>query len=61
MRWDHPTRGTLTPDAFVPSAEELGLIDQVDRIVIAKTSNTTTMATRIPTTFQSIRYFLGHI
>ena len=37
VRWDHPTRGTLTPDAFVPSAEELGLIDQVDRIVIAKT------------------------
>lgn len=37
VRWEHPTRGTLAPDAFVPPAEELGLIDQIDRMVVHQT------------------------
>ena len=36
VRWDHPQRGTLRPDAFLPLAEETGLIDAVDRWVLAE-------------------------
>jgi EAL domain-containing protein (putative c-di-GMP-specific phosphodiesterase class I) len=36
VRWQHPLRGLLAPDAFVPFAEEVGLIDVVDRFVLAE-------------------------
>ena len=34
VRWEHPTRGLLYPDAFVPAAEESGLIESIDRFVL---------------------------
>lgn len=34
VRWNHPTRGFLTPAAFIPHAERSGLIVSLDRWVL---------------------------
>jgi diguanylate cyclase (GGDEF)-like protein len=34
LRWNHPERGNVPPDIFVPLAEEMGLIDQIGRFVL---------------------------
>jgi len=34
LRWRHPTRGLVSPADFVPTAEEIGLIRQIDRWVL---------------------------
>lgn len=34
VRWPHPTRGLLSPCAFIPLAEETGLIVAIDRWVL---------------------------
>jgi len=34
VRWNHPTRGILAPDAFLKIAEELNVVATLDRIVL---------------------------
>ena len=36
VRWEHPTRGQLSPVAFIPVAEETGLIHQLGLTVLRK-------------------------
>jgi diguanylate cyclase (GGDEF)-like protein len=33
-RWDHPTRGPVSPEAFIPVAEDTGLISRIGRWVL---------------------------
>jgi len=35
-RWTHPTRGAIPPAAFVPLAEDCGLIDELGRMVMRR-------------------------
>ena len=34
VRWEHPTRGLLYPDAFLPVVEQSGLMNAVTRLVL---------------------------
>jgi len=36
VRWNHPTRGLIHPDAFLPLVEESGLMPTLTRVVLAQ-------------------------
>jgi EAL domain-containing protein (putative c-di-GMP-specific phosphodiesterase class I) len=36
VRWNHPTRGRLSPDAFLPLAEEAGLMPALSELVLGR-------------------------
>ncbi|MGB8510051.1 MAG: EAL domain-containing protein, partial [Pyrinomonadaceae bacterium] len=35
VRWHHPQHGLIQPDSFIPLAEETGMIEEIDRMVLA--------------------------
>jgi diguanylate cyclase (GGDEF)-like protein/PAS domain S-box-containing protein len=35
VRWNHPEHGEVPPDVFIPMAEQLGLVTDIDRWVLA--------------------------
>ncbi len=37
VRWNHPTEGVLSPDAFLTTAEELNVVSAIDRLVLQQT------------------------
>jgi len=36
LRWQHPIKGMISPDIFIPLAEEIGVIDQLGDFVLKK-------------------------
>jgi diguanylate cyclase (GGDEF)-like protein len=36
-RWEHPTRGVVPPDTFMPIAEELNVVATIDRMILEQT------------------------
>ena len=40
LRWTHPTRGEIGPAEFIPTAEEIGLIDEIGDWVFARVTET---------------------
>jgi diguanylate cyclase (GGDEF)-like protein len=36
-RWEHPTRGIVSPDTFLPIAEELNVVGIIDRMILEQT------------------------
>lgn len=39
VRWEHPTRGLLPPDAFIPVAEQTGMIEAIGSQVIEQVAS----------------------
>ena len=39
-RWEHPVRGRLGPNAFLPVAEELNVVDRIDRAILRSAAET---------------------
>ena len=38
VRWDHPEKGTIAPNVFIPMAEEMGIISRITHFVLERAS-----------------------
>lgn len=47
-RWHHPTKGLIPPDAFIPVAEETGLIVQIGQRMVQQAVSTLERMNRLP-------------
>jgi diguanylate cyclase (GGDEF)-like protein len=47
-RWEHPTRGLLTPESFLPLAEERGLMPEIGRTMLRAACATTARWQQLP-------------
>lgn len=44
LRWQHPTRGLLSPTTFIEAAERFGMIEEINAWVISQTCHTISLA-----------------
>lgn len=51
LRWNHPTRGLIPPDQFIPVAEDTGLINEIGEWVLGEAART---AVRWPGLFMAV-------
>jgi diguanylate cyclase (GGDEF)-like protein len=42
LRWEHPTRGAVSPSEFIPLAEEIGLISDIASLVLDRACHSAT-------------------
>ncbi len=71
LRWQHPTRGVISPDEFIPTLEDSGLIIQVGQWVLEQTcaqaarwgrkGYQTTMSVNVSMRQLECDEFLGHV
>src|SRR3546814_16005401 len=54
IRWDHPTRGRMSPAEFIPVAEEVGLIADIGARVLRRDRKSVVSGQRV-----SVRVVLG--
>ena len=49
VRWRHPTRGLLSPLAFIEVAETAGIMNQIDKVVLVRSCEQMARWARLPT------------
>jgi c-di-GMP-specific phosphodiesterase len=57
VRWRHPRRGLVSPDDFLPLAEEMGLMPEIGRLMVARSARQLAAwlkAHRVPDLFVSV-------
>lgn len=46
IRWDHPTKGSVAPDVFLPVAASIGLLPKIGQLMLAKAIEATASINR---------------